>query len=162
MEENGNVEYWVDTYADTILRLSFSYLKNVQDAQDVSQTVFIKLLTTNQRFKDKEHEKAYILRMTVNVCKDILKSAWRKRTCTMEHCGEVVSPDTNDDNSVLWAVNQLDTKYRTVIYLHYYEGYKAKEIGKIMSVSVGSVHTRLVRGREKLKKILEGEGYETV
>lgn len=157
MNKNENLEYLVYTYADTILRFSYSYLKNLQDAQDVSQTVFVKLLIAKQNFKSKDHEKAFILRMTANVCKDILKSSWRNRTCTMEHCGEIIAPNEDDDSSVLWAVNQLEDKYRCVIYLHYYEGYKAYEIGKIIGVPTPTIHTRLVRGREKLKKVLGGE-----
>lgn len=162
MNTNAQLEYLINAYADTVLRLSYSYLKNLQDAQDVSQTVFIKLFTAKKSFKNKEHEKAFILRVTANVCKDILKSSWKNRTCDMEHCSEIVAPNDKTDNSILWAVNQLDDKYRTVIYLHYYEGYKANEIGKIIGVPTPTIHTRLVRGREKLKKILGGESYETI
>lgn len=157
MNSNAQLEYLITTYADTVLRLSYSYLKNLQDAQDVSQTVFIKLFTTKQIFTSKDHEKAFILRVTANACKDILKSPWKNRTCDIEHCSEIVAPNEETDNGILWAVNQLDDKYRTVIHLHYYEGYKANEIGKIIGVPTPTVYTRLVRGREKLKKILGGE-----
>ncbi len=159
LTSNEKLEYLVDRYSDTILRLSFSYLKNMHDAQDVCQTVFVKLITTDNTFADTEHEKAYILRVTANTCKDILRSAWRNRTCTLEHCADIVSPNMDDESSLLWAVGQLDTKYRTVIHLHYYEGYKAHEIAKIMSVPTATIHTRLIRGRERLKKILGGEDY---
>lgn len=162
MNANEQLEYLVNTYADTVLRLSYSYLKSVQDAQDVSQTVFIKLFKAKKTFKDKDHEKAFILRVTANVCKDVLKSSWRNRICDIEHCGEIVVTNEETDDSILWAVNQLEDKYRTVIHLHYYEGYKANEIGKIVGVPTPTVHTRLVRGREKLKKILKGERYETI
>ncbi len=161
MNQNEHLEYLVNSYADAILRLSYSYLKNLEDAKDVCQTVFIKLITNEQSFKTKEHEKAFILRTTANVCKDILKSAWRKRTCNIEHCGEIVAP-TEEEDSVLWAVNQLPDKYRAVIYLHYYEGYKASEIAKIVGTPTATVHTRLVRARKQLKELLEGEQYETV
>lgn len=157
MNANAQLEYLINTYADTVLRLSYSYLKNLQDAQDVSQTVFIKLFTDKRIFTSKDHEKAFILRVTANVCKDILKSPWKNRTCDIEHCNEIVAPNEETDNSILWAVNQLDDKYRTVIHLHYYEGYKANEISKIIAVPTPTVYTRLVRGREKLKKILGGE-----
>ena len=74
MNRNQQAEYLANTYADTILRLSYTYLKNTHDAQDICQTVFVKLLTHPQEFESVEHEKAYILRMTANACKDILKA----------------------------------------------------------------------------------------
>ena len=142
-------------YADAILRLSYTYLKNTQDAQDVCQTVFVKLLTEPREFDTAEHERAYILRMAANACKDLLKSPWRKRTCGLEACVEVPTPEEGD-GSVLAAVNQLPPHYRAVIYLYYYEGYQAAEIGQILGVPTGTVHTRLARGREKLRGLLGG------
>ena len=77
-------EYLAQTYSDAILRLSYTYLKNTSDAQDICQSVFVKLLTQPQEFESAEHERAYILRMAANACKDLLKSPWRKRTCGLE------------------------------------------------------------------------------
>ena len=151
-------EYLADTYADTILRLSYTYLNNTEDAQDICQTVFVKLLTQPRTFASAEHEKAYLLRMTANACKDLLKSPWRTRRCSLDACLEVPAPEAAD-SSVLAAVNRLPVPYRTVIYLHYYEGYTAQEIGKILGIPKATVHTRLVRGREKLKPILEEFDY---
>ena len=159
MHIHDRSEELVRTYADTILRLSYTYLKNTQDAQDICQTVFVKLLTEPREFDSPEHERAYILRMTANACKDILKSPWRRRTCAMEVCGEIPAPET-EDGSVLAAVNALPAHYRAVIYLYYYEGYHAAEIGEILRIPPGTVHTRLARGRAKLKGLLEENGYE--
>ena len=159
MNLNERAEYLAETYADAILRLSYTYLKNTHDAQDVCQTVFVKLLTEPRDFESAEHERAYILQMAANACKDLLKSPWRKRTCGLEACAEVPAPETGD-GAVLAAVNQLPANYRSVIYLFYYEGYQAAEIGKILSVPTATVHTRLARGRAKLKDILGGYGYE--
>ncbi len=145
--------YFIDKYADTILRLSYSYLKNMYDAQDVSQTVFIKLYQQEKIFNDEEHEKAYILHITANVCKNILKSAWRKRTVDIQTVGEIEAPTICDDN-LLEFVNELDYKYRTVIYLHYYEGYKTEEIATILKVKPATIRTRLARAREQLKQHL--------
>lgn len=155
MDLNQQAERLANAYADAILRLSYTYLKNTQDAQDVCQTVFVKLLTEPRDFESAEHERAYILRMAANACKDLLKSPWRKRTCGLETVLEVPAPEAGD-GSVLSAVNQLPAHYRTVIYLFYYEGYQAAEIGKILSVPTATVHTRLARGRAKLKDILGG------
>lgn len=150
-----NFEYLVNEYSNHILRLSYSYLKNIYDAQDVMQSVFEKLYTINIEFTDKTHEKAYILRMASNACKNLLKSANRTQTTSLELCEEIVAPEI-DDNSVLNYVNQLEEKYRIVIYLHYYEGYKAREISKILKIPTATVHTRLVRGRKRLAVVLGG------
>ena len=123
------------------------------------QTVFVKLLAEPREFESPRHERAYILRMAANACKDLLKSPWRKRTCALEACMEVPAPEA-EDGSVPAAVNQLPAHYRTVIYLFYYEGYDAREIGQILGIPTATVHTRLARGRAKLKELLGGYGYE--
>ena len=159
MNTTEQAERLAAAYADAILRLSYTYLKNTDDAQDVCQTVFLKLLTQPRQFESVEHERAYVLRMASNACKDLLKSPWRKRTCGLETLLEVPAPEAGD-GSVLAAVNELPTGYRTVIYLYYYEGYQAAEIGKILGVPTATVHTRLARGRARLKDILGGTDYE--
>ncbi|MEI3362467.1 MAG: sigma factor [Oscillospiraceae bacterium] len=115
MDYKQQAERLANTYADAILRLSYAYLKNTQDAQDVCQTVFVRLLTEPREFESGEHERAYILRMAANACKDLLKSPWRRRTCDLEACAQVPAPETSD-GSVLAAVNQLPAHYRSVIY----------------------------------------------
>jgi len=159
MNTNQRAERLVNAYADAILRLSYTYLKNTQDAQDICQTVFVKLLAEPREFESAEHERAYVLRMAANACKDLLKSPWRKRTCGLETVLEVPAPEAGD-GSVLAAVNELPAHYRCVIHLFYYEGYQAAEIGKILGVPTATVHTRLARGRARLKDILGGMDYE--
>lgn len=155
MDDMEQAERLANTYADAILRLSYTYLKNTHDAQDICQTVFVKLLMEPREFKSPEHERAYILRMAANACKDLLKSPWRKRTCGLEACGDLPAPQA-EEGSVLSAVNELPAHYRSVIYLYYYEGYSAGEIGTILGIPRATVHTRLARGREKLRGILGG------
>ncbi len=159
MNENQQAERLANAYADAILRLSYTYLKNTCDAQDICQTVFVKLLTEPREFESAEHERAYVLRMAANACKDLLKSPWRKRTCGLETVLEVPAPEAGD-GSVLSAVNGLPANYRIVIYLFYYEGYQAAEIGKILGVPTATIHTRLARGRARLKDMLGGMDYE--
>lgn len=158
MQQDQRAEELVERYADPILRLSYAYLKNTHDAQDVCQTVFVKLLTEPRDFESPEHEKAYVLRMAANACKDLLRSPWRRRVCGLDTVLEVPAPE--EEGSVLSAVNQLPPRYRAVIYLHYYEGYQAAEIGEILGVPLGTVHTRLARGRAKLRTLLGGTEYE--
>ena len=159
MDYKEQAERLANTYADAILRLSYTYLKNTHDAQDICQTVFVKLLMEPREFKSPEHERAYILRMAANACKDLLKSPWRRRTCDLEACAQVPAPETSD-GSVLAAVNQLPAHYRSVIYLFYYEGYQASEIGEILGVPTATIHTRLARGRARLRELLGGTEYE--
>lgn len=159
MDYTKQAERLANTYADAILRLSYTYLKNTQDAQDVCQTVFVKLLTEPREFESGEHERAYILRMAANACKDLLKSPWHRRTCDLEACAQVAAPEA-PDGSVLAAVNTLPSHYRAVIYLFYYEGYQAAEIGKILGIPTATVHTRLARGRARLRELLGGDSYE--
>ena len=159
MNPTERAEYLAQAYADAILRLSYTYLKNTHDAQDICQTVFVKLLTEPRDFDTPAHERAYILQMAANACKDLLKSPWRKRTCDLEACMEVPAPEA-EDGSVLAAVNELPAHYRAVIYLFYYEEYDAREIGQILGIPTATVHTRLARGRAKLKERLGGYGYE--
>ena len=159
MNTNEKAERLANAYADMILRLSYTYLKNTYDAQDICQTVFVKLLSEPREFESAEHERAYVLRMASNACKDLLKSSWRKRTCGLDTVLEVPAPEA-EEGGVLAAVNELPDNYRTVIYLHYYEGYQASEIGKILGVPTATIHTRLARGRARLKELLGGTDYE--
>ena len=159
MDLNQRAEYLAETYADAILRLSYTYLKSTHDAQDICQTVFVKLLAEPRTFETPEHERSYVLRMAANACKDLLKSPWRKRTCGLEACAQIPAPEATD-GSLLEAVEQLAPHYRAVIYLYYYEGYQASEIGVILGVPAATVHTRLARGRAKLKELLGGTEYE--
>ena len=159
MDLNQRAEYLAETYADAILRLSYTYLKSTHDAQDICQTVFVKLLAEPRTFETPEHERSYVLRMAANACKDLLKIPWRKRTCGLEACAQIPAPEATD-GSLLEAVEHLAPHYRAVIYLYYYEGYQAAEIGHILGVPTATVHTRLARGRAKLKDLLGGDDYE--
>ncbi len=155
----AEAERLVDTYSDLILRLCYTYLKNTQDAEDICQDVFLKCLTGSRTFASAEHEKAWIIRTASNACKDLLKSAARNRTCPLESCAEQSAPP-EQDGSVLDAVQSLPEHYRETIYLYYYEGYDLKAIGKLLDIPPATAGTRLKRGREKLKAILEGAPYE--
>lgn len=156
--DRGEAERLVHAYSDLILRLSYTYLKSTDDAQDICQTVFLKLLQKPQAFSSPEHEKAWIIRTTINACKDHLKSHWRKTTVPIEAAQHVPAPAA-EPGSILASVNLLPPKYRAVIYLHYYEGYTAPEIAQLLGRLPSTVNTQLRRGREQLKTLLEKEGY---
>ncbi len=153
------VEQLVEDYSDLILRLSYTYLRSTQDVEDICQTVFLKLLTGEVRFESREHEKAWIVRAAINACKDELRAFRRRRTVPMEEAPEPAAPEV-PGSEVLDAVMGLPAKYREAIYLFYYEGYSVKEIGGLTGRSEAAVSAHLSRGREKLRTMLGGCGYE--
>ncbi len=143
----------VELYADMILRISYQYLKQTCDAEDICQTVFLKYLTGNPVFESIEHEKAWIIRTTINTCKDHLRNAFFRRTVAMDAAASVAAPPV-PDSQILDAVNTLPEKYRISIYLYYYEEYSAGEIAAVLGKSEVTVHQYLSRGRRKLRAYL--------
>ena len=154
--EEQEAQRLVETYSDLILRLSYTYLNHTQDAQDICQTVFLKLWEKAPAFVSPDHERAWIIRTTANTCKDLLKSHWRKTTAPLEAAAAVPAPQP-EEGSLLAAVNLLPPQYRAVIYLHYYEGYSAQEIARMLGKTPSAVASLLHRGR-RLKTLLESEG----
>lgn len=142
---------------DRVYRLALSYTRSVPDAEDVSQTVFLKLL--QQPAKEPELEKAWLIRVTVNQCRDLLKSGWRKRTAPLEEAVHFAAPE---DRALFQTVMALPAKDRVVIHLHYYEGYTAREIGDQLGISESAVQNRLMRARKRLKALLKEEDYGTL
>lgn len=153
-------ERLVNTYADLILRLSYTYLKSTQDGEDICQTVLLKLLTGDEVFESPEHEKAWVVRTTVNACKDELR-AFRRRAVPLEEAPEAAAPEP-PRSEVLDAVMALPQKYREAVYLFYYEGYSIDEIAALTGRSGAAVSAHLSRGRKKLKIMLEGGNYGTI
>lgn len=151
-------ERLVNTYSDLILRLSYTYLKETEDAKDICQTVFLKFLEKPRAFDSPDHEKAWIIRSAINACKDVLKSHWRKTTVALDAASRVPAPEV-PESSLLAALDLLPPKYRVVIYLYYYEGYAAKEIAEILERPTATINTQLSRGRAQLRTVLESEGY---
>ena len=141
-----------DAYGTMVYRLAMVYLGRHADAEDITQEVFVKLIYKAPAFLDKEHEKRWLLRVTVNLCKDQLKGFWRKRAIALEQDYPIDDPDTF---GVADAVVRLPEKYKTVIHLHCYEGYTVAEIADILKLSESAVKMRLKRGREMLKLEME-------
>lgn len=152
-----HAEQLVAAYADLILRLSYTYLRSTHDAQDICQDVLLKLLTTQKRFESPEHERAWVVRVTINTCKNHLAAASRTRSATLDEAHGLAAPEALD-NDVLDAVNQLSADQREAIFLHYYEGYRIAEIARMVGKSEAAVAKSLSRARFKLKEMLEGDG----
>ncbi len=140
------------TYKDDVYRLSLSYTKSTADAEDVCQTVFLKLM---EQPKLPENVKAWLMQVTANTCRNLLKSSWWRRTEALDDTLAAAVPE--DLSDISQAVMGLAPKYRVVIYLHYYEQYSTKEIASLLRISQTAVTTRLSRGREQLKNELQEE-----
>lgn len=146
----------IELYADTVKRICMVHLKNRADTEDIFQNVFLKYILSSEVFENPEHEKAWLIKVTVNACRDLLRSVFRKRTVSLDTLIEKPQADQEELRDVLEAVLSLPSKYKDVVYLYYYEGYKAEEIGRILGKNVNTVYTLLTRARKLLKERLEG------
>ena len=156
MRNEQEVNRVIEQYGDMVLRLCMVYLKNHSDAEDIFQTVFLKYAISSRGFDSAEYEKAWLIRVTANACKDHLKSFFRNRTVPLENILEDVQEIDREQYEVLEAVLTLPQQYREVIYLHYYEGYTAAEIGGILKKNPNTVYTHLSRAKELLRNSLGG------
>ena len=150
----------IDRYADLVRRVCMIHLKNHADTEDIFQTVFLKYVTGTTEFESEEHEKAWFIRVTINACKDLLRSFFRSRTVSLDDLLEQPDQVPEVHREVLEAVLALPDKYRDVVYLHYYEGYTAPEIGTILHKNPNTVYTLLTRARDELRKMQGGEDFE--
>ncbi len=144
-------------YSDTVRRLCMVHLKNIADTEDIFQTVFLKYALSSAEFESREHEKAWFIRVTINACRDLLRSFFRRRTVSLDELTEQAAPLEEDNREVLEAVLSLPLKYKEAVYLHYYEDYTAPEIAKILGKNVNTVYTLLNRARGMLKEKLGGD-----
>lgn len=146
----------MDTYADLVRRLCLVRLKSREDTEDIFQTVFLKYLQQDRPFESPEHEKAWFIRVTLNACRDLLRSWLRHTAVSLEELSAQAAPEP-EDRTVLEAVLSLPQKYRDAVYLHYYEGYSAPEIGDLLGKNPNTVYTLLTRARALLREKLGGE-----
>lgn len=144
----------LETYGNILYRLAYSYMKNMHDAEDVVQEVFIQLLKNITIFENSEHKKSWLICVTRNICKNKLKSSWFKKK---EDLIEMPYYDEYKDTTVLDTVMKLPLKYREIIFLYYYEGYKTSEISEITNQKESTVRSLLHRARNILKKSLKEE-----
>lgn len=141
---------------DAVFRVAFHAMGNRADAEDVSQTVLLKLYQTDKPFVSDDHAKHWLLRVTVNECRKLLRAPWRKRTLPLEDY-DGPAPTPEDHSDVLSAVMALEPKYRLCVYLYYYEDWPVREVAQALGEKESTVQTRLARAREKLKQTLSGE-----
>lgn len=152
--DNDFIQNAVEQYSDMVIRIAYQNLKNQADAEDVTQEVFIKLLK-QPKFNDEDHLKAWLIRVTVNLCKDLRKSAWFRKRQPLD---EKWQPHSEKQLGILTEIWKLPKNYRNVIYLYYYENYTVPEIARILGENENTISSRLTRARKKLKLILIEEG----
>ena len=145
-----DILYLFHRYRDDVYRLAVNYTRSIQEAEDVCQTVFLKLI--EQEDLTPGREKAWLMQVTANECRDLLRSSWWKRTVPLE---EALFVAKNETDETVHLLRKLPPKYRVVLYLHYYEQYTTHEISQLLKIPTGTVSTRLSRGREQMKKLLK-------
>ena len=144
-------------HGDMVRRLCMVHLKNYADTEDIFQTVFLKYVLRAAPFQSAEHEKAWFIRVTINACRDLLRSFLRRPTVPMEAAEGLPAALPAEYRPVLEALGGLPGKYRDVVYLHDYEGYTAPQVGKLLGINSNTVYTRLARARRLLREQLGGE-----
>ena len=158
-ELNESVRRVLDLYSQSLIKIAFAYLKNIADAEEVAQEVFLAYLQKRPAFENDEHEKAWLIRTAINKSKNMLKTGWfRSRNPVPENLSYL----PEEENEILQAVLALDKKYRIPIHLHYFEGYTIQEIAVIMQAKPATVGTWLARGRFLLKKKIGGSEHEEI
>ena len=150
----------MERHGPTVYRLALCRLQNIQDAQDIYQDVFLRLLEQSADAWDADHTKAWLIRATLNRCADLGRFRLRRGTIPLEAIADRAAPVTTEASELWEAVSALAPKFRTVVHLHYAEGYSCEEISRILSLPSSTVRTRLLRAREKLKTALGGDEHE--
>ena len=148
------------TYGDTIYRVAYHALSSPHDAEDVMQTVLLRLYECKKDFESEEHMKHWILRVAVNESRRVLRSFWRRTAVPMEEWRETAAPEDPARAEVLEAVMALESKYRLAVYFYYYEGLSVAETAAAMKANVSTVQTWLLRARARLRKELSEEKKE--
>ena len=156
MRSESEVIRAVGLYADTVRRVCLCRLRDPRDTEDIFQEVLLRYMRDDTRFDSAEHEKAWILRVTLNACSDLKRKIFRRGEIPLEEA--LQAAQTSDTHrEVLRAVLSLKPRYRDAVYLYYYEGYSAKEIAAMLGKRENTVYSLLGRAREQLRDVLGGE-----
>ena len=153
---NEEFTTFAEKYMDTIYRVAYSWTKNPDDANDVTQDVLIQLYKTTKEFESDSHMKNWLIKVTVNRCKMIFRSPWNKME-DIENYGETLGFEDETHLDLFLAVMNLDKKYRVPLMLFYYEGYSTAEIASLLEIPEKTVSTRLFRAKGKLRDYLKEE-----
>ena len=155
--DSAAFSHYTEAYQDTVYRVALNYLGSAADAEDMVQEVLLRLFTSSKRFADADHVKHWLIRVTLNLCSNAVRARKRYDPRPLEEIPCAVSFQTEEQLALYQAVMALPEKYRTVLYLFYYEDYSVREIARILHVKDSAVTTRLSRAREQLKESLTKE-----
>lgn len=150
---NELIKEMLDKYSDMVYRIALTRCKNKESAEDVYQTVFLRYSEKMPKFESEEHSKAWFIRVTINLTKDENTSAWNNKIVALD---DMIQFESKEESDLFIDICKLPQNYKSVIYLMYYEGYKVKEISKLLDASEGTIKTWLYRAREILKESIEG------
>ena len=149
------VDELIACYQDNLYAVAFNICKNQMDAEDVVQETFVQYYTTKKQFEDKQHLRAWLIRVAINKAKNMTRTFWRRNKCSLEDYMETLTFEDTDSRNLFEEVMKLPDKYRIIIHLFYYEDYSVKEIAEILKLSESNVKTRLSRGRTLLRNTLK-------
>ncbi len=146
----------LNKYSDMIIHIAYHNIGNMCDVDDIMQEVYVKLIQSDICFESENHLKAWLIKVTINKCKDYLKSFWYKKNRPLQDISATyyLLPE---ENEVLSEVCKLPFKYKNILYLYYFEEYSLQEISELLGKSVNTVSSQLQRARQKLKFMMEGE-----
>lgn len=153
---SAEAEHYLDTYGNAILRLAYSYLHNIADAEEVLQDTLVQFIHTAPVFENEPHAKSWLMQVAANLSKNRIRSNRIRQAEDLDELQETLAGQESEDLSFVWeAVKSLPKKYREVIHLFYQEGYATGEIARILQRKESTVRSDLKRGRERLKEILQ-------
>jgi len=149
-----------ERHKDMIFRIALGYFGNIPDAEDAVQEVLVKLYTAPRPFQNDEHVRYWLIRVTINLCKNALRSPWRRKRVSLDELSAAIQFQEPAQSDLFLTVMSLPEKYRTVLYLFYYEDCSVKDIALLLDLSQSAVTTRLSRARRALKQELMEVPYD--
>lgn len=155
-DTTGNIKEIIEEYSDMVYRLALARTKNISDAEDIFQEVFIRLIKNIENIDGEKHLKAWLITVTINCSKTLLTSSWFKKVVPLQ---DNLTFSTPEKSSVYYAVLDLPMKYRTIIYLFYYEDLSISYISQILGIKESTIKSQLSCGRDLLKNKLKGDAY---
>lgn len=161
LRAGGEMDSIIDHYQDMVYGLALARTGSRADADDVFQEVFLAYCQCGKTFRDEEHRKAWLLRTTVNQCRRVTSSSWRRKTVPLSEREDVpVQFQEPEENQVWEALQSLSEDYRLPLYLFYFQGLSTREIARALAVRPGTVRMRLTRGRDQLRETLKGAYFD--
>lgn len=148
------IESVIRKYSDMVYRLAFSQTRVKSDADDIFQEVFLRYIRKNPEFESEEHRKAWLIRVTINCCKKLWLSSWKRKIMPLE---DTISFEMQEEADLYYALEKLPCKYRIVIHLFYYEDLSVQQISEVLNIKQSTIRGQLTRARTKLKENLKGE-----